>query len=553
MLKSLYISNYAIIDEVNISLDEGLSIITGETGAGKSILLGALGLVMGKRAETGVLYSPDKKCVVEAVYNITDYKLHGVFESAELDYDDECIIRREIQPSGKSRAFVNDTPVNLGLLRKISTQLVDLHQQFDQLEINEEQSQINALDAMAGNGKSVHKYAEQYNEFRQVSREIESIKSQATQDAQEEDFLKFQLSEFEQLQLEKGEVEALETEIKKLNNSEEISRVGGLIESMVSNSEQSIIEQLDELVRELRNITNVDESASNLRDHILNIKEELEDVANQSSQMADSVEYDPERILEIEGRLDAINRLLNKYRVATTDELLKVEEELADKYSSIKGREHTLGDLESKKTFLEEELKQKALVISKERKRGAELLSGEINNILNDLSMKNAELRIDISSSSELRSNGIDLVNFLFSANKGGSFQPLSKVASGGELSRINLALKSTIAGALTLPTLIFDEIDSGVSGQVALMMGKILNKLSQKHQTICITHSPQIAARADTHYRIFKSDKENRTFTHIEKLNVEERKLEIAKMLSGDPPSSEAINNAEQLMKQTV
>lgn len=552
MLKTLHISNYAIIEEVNISLDSGLSIITGETGAGKSILLGALGLVMGKRADTSVLFTNQKKCIVEAIYDISGYKLKPFFSTKELDYDQECIVRREISPSGKSRAFINDTPVTLTILKDLSVQLVDLHQQFDQLDINEEASQINALDAVSENLDLVLNFKKEFIQYRKLISSIDQIKSRIKQNAQEEDYLTFQLKEFEELELKENEVEELEKEQNLLNNSEEIKRIGGLLDAALNASETSITETIDQLIRELRAIVDVDPTASEIRDKLMNAKEEISDIAQLSSRMSEEIEYNPNRISEIEERLNLINRILNKYNVQSSSELMEIEEKLVKKYESFNRMDQNLDDLEREASNMEKELIKSASTISNNRSKGAKKLQDRINSILHDLSMKNAQLKIEINKDQAIREMGTDKVTFLFSANKGSSFLPLSKVASGGELSRINLALKSTIAGALTLPTLIFDEIDSGVSGQVALMMGKILKKLSLDHQTICITHSPQIAAQADVHYKIYKTDKENRTFTHVSKLDDIERRVEIAKMLSGDPPSEEALNNAKQLLQLT-
>jgi DNA repair protein RecN (Recombination protein N) len=552
MLKTLHISNYAIIEEVKISLDSGLSIITGETGAGKSILLGALGLVMGKRADTSVLFTNQKKCIVEAIYDLSSYDLKDFFGSKELDYDQECIVRREISPSGKSRAFINDTPVTLSILKELSVKLVDLHQQFDQLEINEEASQINALDAVSDNLKLVSDFKKKYHQYRKLVSTIDDIKSKIKQNAQEEDYLKFQLQEFEEMELKENEVEELEREQNLLNNSEEIKRIGGLLETSLQNDDTSVTEVLDQLIRELRSIVDFDPIAQDIRDKLLNVREEISDIAHLSSRMSEEIEYNPNRVYEIEERLNLINRLLNKYQVQSSAELMEIEKDLVDKYESFNKLDQNLEELEKEATEKEKELLKLANVISNNRSKGGKILQERINSILHDLSMKNAQLKVEIINNQEIRETGTDKVNFIFSANKGSSFLPLSKVASGGELSRINLALKSTIAGALTLPTLIFDEIDSGVSGQVALMMGKILNQLSKDHQTICITHSPQIAAQADVHYQIYKTDKENRTFTHVSKLDDKERRIEIAKMLSGDPPSEEALNNAKQLLQLT-
>ena len=354
------------------------------------------------------------------------------------------------------------------------------------------------------------------------------------------------------MQLQNNELESLENELNLLSHGEEIKRIGLQIETSTTTADNSLLDQLDELIREIRTIADINDSANELREKLVNVREEIIEAGQLSASMSDAVEYDPERILEIEERLNLINRLLNKYNVQSSSDLMEIENELIKKYESFSTMDQDLSQLESQLEKIRIKLETQAQSISQKRISGGKLLEDRVNNILHDLSMKNAELNVEINTGNTLRESGTDHVNFLFSPNRGSTYLPLSKVASGGELSRINLALKSTIAGALTLPTLIFDEIDSGVSGQVALMMGKILHKLSHNHQTICITHSPQIAAQADTHYKIYKTDMESRTFTHVKQLNSEERKIEIAKMLSGDPPSNEAINNAKQLLQVT-
>jgi DNA repair protein RecN (Recombination protein N) len=550
MLKTIHIKNYAIIEDLKVDFHNGLSIITGETGAGKSILLGALGLVMGNRADGTVLFDKNSKCIVEVVYDISAYNLEAFFEEADIDYEKLCVIRREIVPSGKSRAFINDTPARLEILKTLSNYLVDLHQQFDAQDINEEEFQISALDALGNNQDLLHKYQSEYSRFKRVSNELSALETQSKNALQEADYIKFQLQEFEGLELYKGELEKLENDVKRLTGGEDIQRVGGFVNDVLSDSDTSVVNTIEGLLREISPLSSIDEKMENLRERLFSVLEELRDLASLGYSISENADYDEEKLAETEERLSLINRLLIKHQVKTDEDLMALELELIEKLESFENVDLSIAKLKAQKVAIENQLLELGKTLHNNRIKSGKKLEKEVNNMLHDLSMKNASIEVVINSVDHIRKHGLDEVKFLFSPNKGSSPLLLSKVASGGELSRLNLAIKSIIAGALTLPTLIFDEIDSGVSGQVSMMMGSILKNLSQKHQTICITHSPQIASKADVHYHISKVDRGERTYTLVNKLTSEERKFEIAKMLSGDPPSAEAISNAQQLLE---
>ena len=549
MLKSLHIQNYAIIEAVDIALDKGLTIITGETGAGKSILLGALGLIMGRRAETAVLYDKSKNCVVEAEYDLSDYNLKDFFANNNLDYNNSCVIRRMINPSGKSRAFINDIPANLNILKELNKFLVDLHQQFDTLEINNEDFQIKVVDALAGNNNLLKKYINLYRKYKANISNLNKLKEKNNKAKSEADFNRFQLNEFLELKLEIGEEEKLSSDLKKIESGDDVRNAGHMLKESLEESDPSAISLLEEIYRLLRPLSEIDNNAAEAQLRIDEVIVELKDIVSLGEKMIDTESLDPEQKIIIEERLDTINRLLIKHRVQSDVQLIEIQDNLESTLQEYDNMDAEINQLEESINKDKEILSDFAKSLTANRLKAIPRLEKKINSILDSLSMKNAKLSVDLKHSTELRKNGADNIAFLFTANKGSAPLPIEKVASGGELSRLNLAIKSTIAEAITLPTLIFDEIDTGVSGQVALMMGNMLRSLSEKHQTICITHSPQVASKANCHLHIYKSDEKERTLTHIRKLEENERGYEIAKMLSGDPPSDEALSNANQLL----
>jgi len=552
MLTSLLIKNYAIIESVELHLNDGLIIITGETGAGKSIIVGALQLIMGKRADLKVLYDKNKKCIVEGVFNIKDDNLQATFAEYDLEYDDELIIRREISASGKSRAFINDTPTNLSVLAKVSSRLIDLHQQFDTLEIHEASHQIDVVDTMAGTHKQLAKYKSLYSKYQSCRKDLEEAERKIAEGEKELDYIKFQLEEFDTIELTAGEQEPLEQEMSTLENAEEIETILSQIVHRISESDQNLLDELQDQVKSLNQITKYNTELSSLSDRLIATREELQDIANDLEGINEQTEHNPEKLTEISQRLDVIYRLQRKHQVQSVDELIDIKEGLSKNYAAYADSDNYISNL---KTELADSLAgatAEAAKISAKRQKIVPTVEKKIKAFLKELAMPHASLKIDLQPAKELSVYGMDKIEFLFSANQGSTPMPLKKVASGGELSRLNLSLKNLVADQMNLPTLIFDEIDIGISGEVAQRMGSILSDLGSKHQVIVITHSPQVASNADTHLLVYKRTANNSTHTAIKSLEHTDRVQEIAKMLSGDPPTKSAILNAEELINHT-
>ena len=550
MINRLLIKNYAIIEELEISFSDRLTIITGETGAGKSILLGALGLIMGKRADTKSLYNEEKKCVIEAYFDVSKYGLKSFFEGNDIDFDDQVIVRRELTPSGKSRAFVNDTPVNLNILQQLSGALIDLHQQFDTLDIHNVSFQLRMIDALAENNSLLADYQKLFKQYQSNQHKLRELTQQSENAAKETDFLNFQLKEFNEVELIDGEQEEMEDEIGRLSNAEDIKRALGAAFQHLSEDEQSVIGQLEAISNSLSGITQFHSDLDKIYQRFESIKLELEDVSQEFEKIAENTDYDPERILEIQSRLDLIYKLQNKHNAKTVSELIKIQEELQSQLKSFDDLSDEIEKLEKEIEDQKGKLTNLAQKLSKKRKGVVAEFEKKVHGLLALLSMEYAQLKVDIVELPDLNSTGIDEVNFLFAPNKGSRFLPIKDVASGGELSRLTLCTKSLVASAIPLPTLIFDEIDTGISGDVALKMGNILQELSSRHQVISITHTPQIAVKADTHYFVYKKVVEDRTVTNVKLLSFDERVRAVATMLSGSPPSDSAIANAKELLK---
>lgn len=549
MIKSLHINNYAIIEHLEIHFSRGLTIITGETGAGKSIILGALGLVMGNRADTKSLYDESKKCTVEALFDIRSYDLRVFFQDNEIEYDDETVIRREISPSGKSRAFINDSPVNLNILQQLSGALLDLHQQFDTLDIHNVSFQLRMIDALADNKRLASGYEEEFRQYNADRRRLTDLIARNEASAKEVDFLQFQLEEFEKAELTNGEQERLEEELSVLTNAEEIKRTLSAAFQFLSESEQSVINQLEEVGITLHQIRKFETRLGQMSERFAGIIEELKDLAGEFEEIADGTEYDPERIVEVQARLDLIYNLQNKHRVNSVAELLGIQENIQKQLGEFGDLSSEIETLRTRIADEEVHLREVAEMLSERRHLVVEEFEHKVKAMLAQLAMEHAVLKVDIKKMEALGPTGIDDVNFLFAANKGSRLQLIKDVASGGELSRLTLVTKSLVASAIPLPTLIFDEIDAGVSGDVALRMGNILRELSNQHQVVTITHSPQVASKADAHYFIYKKEKEDRVVTKVRELDQEERIRAIATMLSQNPPSDAAIANARQLI----
>lgn len=553
MIISLEIQNYAIIEKLHVALDKGLNIITGETGAGKSILLGALGLIMGKRADTKVLYHQDRKCIVEASFNIKSYDLKGFFEANNLDYDVELIIRREISPVGKSRAFVNDTPVTLAILQELTKSLVDMHQQFDTLDIHSSKWQMEVLDSLAGNAKLLSAYQLEFKEYKVAEKRLKTLEKEAANALKELDYITFQFAELDEASLEFDEQESKEQLLNRLAGTEDIQRIANSAYFAIDESEQSIINQLQIISQDLDNIKELDPKLSESYDRVLSSLEELRDIAAVLQDVNESVEHDPNLAQETQERLDMIYRLQKKHQVVSIEELLTIQTDLHTRINSQQKMDGEINEIASKMHKLETNLKVTAKKLSTNRKKIAKSFAKDIEMLLATLSMEHAKIDARLTDSDQLTPNGMDKVDYYFSANKGGTLGALKNVASGGEISRLTLVIKSLVASSMALPTLIFDEIDTGVSGEVANRMAEIISKLAKKHQVMSITHSPQIAAKAQHHYFVYKHETETRTITNIKLLSANDRIVEIAKMLSGNPPSDAAVANAKELIGKKI
>lgn len=549
MINKLQIKNYALIDELEINFSRGLTIITGETGAGKSILLGALGLIMGKRADTKVLYDESDKCVVEAFFDIEKYGLQTFFEENDLDYDPALIIRREITPAGKSRAFVNDTPVNLKVLQSLSAALVDLHQQFDSLDIHEVSFQLRMIDALADNKKLLAAYQKAFAVFQADTGKLARLENQQHKADQETDFLQFQLEELEALNLQAGEQETLEEELERLTNAEDIKRVLGAVFQHLNDSEQAVVAQLEDIRSSLNEIRKFDGRIGAIFERFENVIVELQDMSGEFEKIAEETEHDPERILATQQRLDAIYRLQNKHKVTTVEELMAIQEEISQKLAAFGDVTAEINRLRQKIGEQEQRLLQQAEELRRRRMQVGPDFESKVLKLLSQVALEHARIQVEYVPLDELGSTGMDEINFLFAANPGSRLQMIKDVASGGELSRLTLVTKSLVASAIPLPTLIFDEIDTGISGHVALKMGAILRQLSNQHQVVTITHSPQVASKADVHYFVYKKIEGNRTFTKVRQLTPDERVRAIATMLSQNPPTDSAIENAKELL----
>ena len=552
MLRSLYIQNYVLIDRLTLSFSEQLTIITGETGAGKSIILGALGLIMGKRLEGQVLYHAEEKCVIEAKFELAAYNLKRFFEEQDLDYEAETVIRREISPTGKSRAFVNDTPVKLEVLRDLTARLIDLHQQFDTLGIDSLDFQRQLLDALAGSSDLYEAYRRDFRRWQKAQRELKTLRETISQAERERDFLEHQYRELDEAKLEIGEQEELEQEQALLGHAQDIKQALGFASEALVDSEQSVVERLRELNQQLEEVADYHPQLPSFTERLEGLRCELEEMGRDLSYLLEEVEDNPRRLEEVEERLNFLFRLQKKY-------YLNTEAELIEKRDSLAKRTQGMETLLEREAFLvedllkqEKDLRRLAQELTLKRREVVPSFEGDLRERLARLSMADARLEVFFEPQERLQDYGLDLVRFKFAANKGGQMQELRQAVSGGERSRLALCIKSLVAGAMALPTLIFDEIDAGVSGEVARQMGLIFKDLASKHQMISITHSPQIASKAALHLFVHKRTIGERTRTEVRVLALEEERCyEIAKMLSGDPPADSALLNARTLLSE--
>ena len=552
MLRALNIQNYALIDKLELSLDDKLTIITGETGAGKSILLGALGLILGNRADSSVLYDKTKKVIVEGTFNIKHYALKDFFSQEELDYDEETIIRREISTSGKSRAFINDTPVTLQILKQLSSQLVDLHAQHQTFRLNDKDFQLYLIDAIAEQSESIKKYRANYHTYQNTLSKLNALIEKDQSLTKEMDYILFQLNELLEANLDDpSEQENLEKELLQLNNSEDIKKSLNEASYILEGDEQAINAQLNFISQSLQSLKDIVPDIEKLYDRLESSRLELQDITKEFQLLNDSTVYDAERIQEINDRINTLNSLHQKHQTQDLNGLVELKSSLENRSAGAEDLKEEIQALEKDLENQKKKLLQTAKQISKSRHKAIPHIESSINESLADIGMAGATLKVShaVLADDAFTADGIDVMEILFSANAGSDPQPIKKVASGGELSRLMLSVKSMIARSVALPTLIFDEIDTGISGEVAHRVGIKLSDLATNHQIISITHLPQIASKGSTHLFVHKEMDKERTYTRIKTLTEEERILEIAKMLSGEKPSSSAMENAKELL----
>lgn len=550
MLKRLHIQNYAIIDELEIAFNAKLNIITGETGAGKSILMGALSLILGDRADPSVLLNKEKKCVVEGVFATEGRKVIKQFiKEHDLDAEDELVIRREIAANGKSRAFVNDTPVNLEQLRQLSNVLVDLHRQFDTLELGESLFQREVLDAMAGNAELLQQYRTIFQQWQHTRHELAELQQQKDQFTKEFDYNKFLFDELQEAGLRENELEESEATLKLLSNSEGIKTTLNKVSFELSEGDQPMVQQLKQLCNQLNAFTDIHTDIPALLQRLQSAQIELQDIADEIETLNDRVNFDPQQLEQLNERISVGYKLLKKHGVKTTGELLEIRDNLDNKLQAVLNIDDAISGKERAAQKLQEDATALASKLSAQRQKQVKPLQDTVNKLLAQVGMPNARLQADIQPYAQLQEHGADNIEFLFDANKSNRFEPIRKVASGGELSRLMLCIKSLVAQSLDLATLIFDEIDTGISGEAARQVGIIMKDLAKKRQVISITHQPQIAGKADAHYFVYKEIRGEQIKTNIRELSKEERITAIAQMLSGEKPTAAALENAREMV----
>ncbi|MGJ1263138.1 DNA repair protein RecN [Sphingobacterium spiritivorum] len=552
MLSRLYIRNYALIDTLDISFDKGLNIITGETGAGKSIIMGALSLILGSRIEGKYFFNQDQKCIIEGYFNIGAYHLQSFFDEHDMDYETETIIRREISVDGKSRAFINDSPVNLAILKSLGEQLIDVHSQHATLQINTEAFQLLVIDSIAGNTELKIAFEKTFKEYRATKKKLEELKGAIKNANAELDYHQFLFDELEQANLQDGEQIRLEEEQQQLENAEEIKR--GLLSAVnyLTEQEANAVSLIKDALVQLQHIEKYMPASEDLFNRLQSTHIELKDIVNEIEGLEQTVVLDESRLDSVNDRLNIIYTLQKKHRVEQVGELIALRNDLESKIISASSQEELLITLEKQLTSVLQALKDLAGQLSSSRKDVLPQIQDHVASVLAEVGMPHARLHIELQSLDDLqfKESGQDSVQFLFSANKGQELQPIHKVASGGELSRVMLAIKSLIARSTALPTIIFDEIDTGISGEVALKVGEIMQRLASHMQVLAITHLPQIASKGKSHFKVYKEDSGDKTQSNIVLLNQQERVLEVAQMLSGANPGEAAIKHATELIE---
>ena len=551
MLKQLYIKNFTLIDELNISLYPGFSVITGETGAGKSIILGAIGLLLGNRADSKAIKAGRDRCVIEAHFDLSRYGMQKFFDDNDIDYDaDDTIIRRELTAAGKSRAFINDTPVPLTRMRELGEQLVDIHSQHQNLLLQKEDFQLNVVDIIAQDADQLKVYQKEYYAYRKAKELLEELKAEIAKNRENEEFMRFQHKELDDANLQEGELEQLEQEAETLSHSEDIKTALYEADSALSGDDDSILDKLKNATHHLENICDVYPSMADVAGRMQSSYIELKDIAQEISSSVDHVEFDPNRLDAINTRLDKLYTLQQKFHVETVTELIATRDRIAEQLTHIDNGDEDIEEKEKEVAALLAKAEKQAALLTSIRQKSAKAIEKEMKGRLIPLGIPNVRFEIAFAEK-PLSGNGADKVSFLFSANKSTQLQPVSQVASGGEIARVMLSLKAMISGAVKLPTIIFDEIDTGVSGKIAEKMADIMEEMGlQNRQVLSITHLPQIAAKGSHHYKVLKEETENGTISHMKELNNQERIEEIAQMLSGSDITQAALANAKELLR---
>ncbi|WP_420399977.1 DNA repair protein RecN [Flagellimonas sp.] len=550
MLTNLSIQNYALIDDVNVQFAAGFTTITGETGAGKSILLGGLSLVLGKRADLTSLKNQTQKCIIEAEFDISKYKLEDFFQSHDLDYEHDTILRREILPSGKSRAFVNDSPVTLDILKGLGERLVDVHSQHQTLRLTENDFQLKVVDALAGNQDNLHTYKAHLETYRKVSKELRELQEFQANSNKEHDYNSFLLKELEAASLKEGVQEALEMEYEQLNNVEQIMEQLSQGHQLLNDEQLGLLGRMADLKRSFQHLADFGDTYAKLNERVQSIFIEMDDVAGELEVLKDGVEANPERLEAVNGQLQLLYDLQKKHQVNSVAELLAIKEDLSTKVDAVENIESNILEKEQELQLVAMKADTWAAKITEARNKAIPKLKHTLQENLYALGMPSATFKIEVHPSDAFKSNGKDDLIFLFSANKGSAYGELKKVASGGELSRIMLTIKSLLAQFEQLPTMMFDEIDTGVSGEISNRMGEIMKQMSQTMQVFSITHLPQVASKGSHQFKVFKEESASGTSTRMKRLNEEERVTELAEMLGGKALSDSALAHAKQLLQ---
>lgn len=549
MLKNLKIENYALIEHLDIDFTDGLSVITGETGAGKSIIIGALSLVLGHRADTKIILSDSGKCVVEAVFDISAYNLQHFFDQWELDYSDECIVRREVLPSGKSRAFINDTPVNLQQIKELISLLVDIHSQHENLLLSNADFQLNVVDTVADTSVELNQYRDIFDNYQTLRRQLKTLQSDAEKIIAERDYALFQFNQLKEAELIDGEQDTLEEELKVMNHSQDITESLSTVSQIFDNDEIGVVSQLKTAANNIHRLSEYLGRADEFYERIDSAMIDIKDIAVEIDNILSNTEFSIERKNFVEDRLNMIYSLQQKHKAATVGELLDIQSDFEQKINLIDNFDEEIARLQRETADVESRLSEVAKQLTVKRMSVSKPVVEHVERMLNDLGMPNGRLEIVFSALDGFTPSGADKIEFLFSANKNRPPLPISEIASGGEMSRLMLIVKSLISTTKALPTIIFDEIDTGISGEIAKKMGEIMEQMAENMQVIAISHLPQIASKGRTHYKVFKDETKDKTQTNIIQLSANERIMEIAEMMAGKNPSRSALDSAAEML----